>query len=347
MKHFNHTITALLLLKSCESTLHSQDLSFPNRTLTRIAFGSCHNKKYSNPSIWNSIRDTIDPELWIWTGDSVYPPKGVASMDALAYEYQQMKENKTLGYKNFLEETKSLWGVFGTWDDHDYGANDHGKRMPNRKERANLFRHFLGLSPIQRDGLYSSVIVGSGSRKVKLVLLDTRWFRDDHCIPSIGAHSWIPLSAGLSCFARWITAGLFPQWCSKQGLTMLGDEQWQWLEDQLDPNVDEGVAPLTILVSSVQVLTTNPTMEGWGHFPKERDRLIRLAASLSAKSQVFILSGDVHHGEILDPLPGKMDSFLEVTSSGLTHDCSAKLYGKLCKPLLHTFHKHRHAHIHK
>ena len=131
---------------------------------------------------------------------------------------------------------------------------------------------------------------------------------------------------------------------------MLGKEQWEWLEAELL----ESSAAIHIIVSSVQVLTTNPAMESWGHFPKERRRLLQL---LSRASGATILSGDVHHGEILDPRAGLMkddesnnpqtngtSSLLEVTSSGMTHVCSQQgMYGALCEPLLTLFHRHRFA----
>ena len=48
-------------------------------------------------------------------------------------------------------------------------------------------------------------------------------------------------------------------------------------------------------------------------------------------------SGDVHHGEI-----SGQEGYLEVTSSGLTHHCGEPfLYGRLCRPLLENFHRHR------
>eukprot|EP00957_Ditylum_brightwellii_P105699 8060138-Ditylum_brightwellii.AAC.1 len=74
---------------------------------------------------------------------------------------------------------------------------------------------------------------------------------------------------------------------------VLGEEQWTWLETQLtssDANVH-------IIVSSIQVLTTNPVMESWGHFPRERLRLLRL---LDGVKGLVLLSGDVHHGQILE-----------------------------------------------
>lgn len=74
-------------------------------------------------------------------------------------------------------------------------------------------------------------------------------------------------------------------------------------------------------------------MEGWCHFPSERDRLLRL---IHQTPGAIFLSGDVHYAEILDT------SFVtEVTSSGMTHVCTKHIYGAICKPLLETFKAHR------
>lgn len=232
--------------------------------------------------------------------------------------------------------------------------------MPDKDARAAVFWDFLGLtnprssSDANADdntgGIYSSVTWGLPPQQVKLILLDTRWFRDDHCIPSIA--TYLPLGAGMACLTRWLTAGLVPNWCTSRApqATLLGEQQWTWLEQQLHGSE----ATVHIVASSIQVLTTNPAMESWGHYPHERDRLIRL---LSTTRNAILLSGDVHHGEILDPLaataaaaatprdgsssPAPPLSFLEITSSGLTHDCSKHIYGKMCKPLLDNFHRHR------
>ena len=131
---------------------------------------------------------------------------------------------------------------------------------------------------------------------------------------------------------------------------VLGDEQWTWLENELlvDPSTEEEAAPeLFVILSSIQVWSTNPLMEGWGHFPKEQERLWNLlrthydsASSMGRRAPpapVLFLSGDVHHGEISGQ-PG----YYEVTSSGLTHHCGQhKLYGPVCEPILQTFTGHR------
>ena len=151
---------------------------------------------------------------------------------------------------------------------------------------------------------------------------------------------------------------------------VLGDEQWAWLENELlvAPSAEEEEEEppeLFVILSSIQVWSTNPLMEGWGHFPGEQERLWNLlrthyhrhgrgvdpegpsglSSSSSSSSSlppppapVLFLSGDVHHAEI-SGRPG----YREITSSGLTHHCGQhKLYGPVCEPILRTFAGHRH-----
>lgn len=125
---------------------------------------------------------------------------------------------------------------------------------------------------------------------------------------------------------------------------MLGEEQWAWLENEIRAESGSSAPELFIVLSSIQVWSTNPLMEGWGHFPKEQERLWNLLkthyespANKAPPAPVLFLSGDVHHGEISGQ-PG----YYEVTSSGLTHHCGQhKLYGPVCEPILQTFTGHR------
>jgi alkaline phosphatase D len=267
--------------------------------------------------------------------------------------------------------------IFGTWDDHDYGGNDRGADMPNRPERADAYWAFLNrtrpAAVHNRSGLYYSVVwtqeeeespttttTNPNSRSVQVIFLDTRWHRQGHClVPSVAGK--FPLGAGIACLTRWLAAGLFPNYCTRQAPddAVLGAEQWAWLEEQLllssrhvntSTTTTSNIQPpsVVLVVSSIQVLTTNPAMESWGQFPRERDRLIQLlhAHSLRYGSVVTVLSGDVHYGEILTPQPESSSShdrasFVEVTSSGLTHDCSKHIYGAMCRPLLTLFGRHR------
>uniref|UniRef100_A0A7S2L2G1 PhoD-like phosphatase metallophosphatase domain-containing protein n=1 Tax=Leptocylindrus danicus TaxID=163516 RepID=A0A7S2L2G1_9STRA len=332
------------------STLLGSPDEHHSRQVTTLAFGSCHNRrlleKYhaetgDTKSIWKSVAEQR-PDAWLWTGDAVYLPKrkGVGSVQSLVDEYNEMlyirneqtaSEPLTLQYGEVVKYVVPL-GAFGTWDDHDYGANDRGNDMPQREPRRDAFLDFLDVpqdSPRRhREGVYNSITFGEGDKKVKVIFLDTRWHRDSHLIPSL-ASSKIPLGSVLACLTRWFSAAQLPERQKDYDGTVLGEEQWQWLERQ----VEDSDASVNVIVSSIQVFTTNPAVESWGHFEKERDRFVRTIQDLPG---LVILSGDVHHAELLGAGP-----ILEVTSSGMTHSCTGPFYGVLCEHILDSFNTHR------
>eukprot|EP00547_Thalassionema_nitzschioides_P010193 CAMPEP_0194224406 /NCGR_PEP_ID=MMETSP0156-20130528/37376_1 /TAXON_ID=33649 /ORGANISM="Thalassionema nitzschioides, Strain L26-B" /LENGTH=409 /DNA_ID=CAMNT_0038955949 /DNA_START=27 /DNA_END=1254 /DNA_ORIENTATION=- len=305
--------------------------------VSRLVFASCHKRKAAPAHLWETVAQ-LNPQAFVWAGDTVYPPKrGVASLELLKHEYEQLRYNESLGYRKFITSNPTV-EVVGTWDDHDYGANDAGKELTQREERRRLFLDMLGYSPEKqkrvfqnRSGVYHSVdYINPNGGTLRVILLDTRWNRDFHCWPSLAGH--IPFGFGtiFACLTRWLTAGLKMTGCTRNS-TILGEEQWSWLKLQLDGNAD-----LSVVVSSIQFFTTNPVMEGWGHFPQEQQRLLRL---LNGKPTI-ILSGDVHYAELSSA--GNRQQVLEVTSSGITHSCQQPWYGKYaCEPLLQTFHAHR------
>ena len=275
-----------------------------------------------------------------------------------------MLRNSTMGYARFISSDNNMLvgGVHGTWDDHDYGGNDRGGELKGKEKSRDAYLDFLGVpkensARRNRRGVYGSVEFGSND-KVKIIFLDTRWHRDPHCIPSVGSSRYIPLGAIVACTTRWLTAvldlpSLLPSWCSCHiDSAMLGEEQWKWFEQESE----RSTASMHVVVSSIQVLTTNPVVESWGHFPKEQERLLKV---LNRVPGLVILSGDVHHAEISVSLQRNNEpiretcydnerkmvsnngAFMEVTSSGLTHSCDESFYGPLCRPVLDAFPKHR------
>lgn len=318
-----------------------------SRQVTTLAFGSCHNRRLAGKyhanakytkTIWQSVAEQR-PDAWLWTGDAVYLPqrKGIGSVKSLMNEYNEMldiREQTASAPQLQYGELANFapLGAFGTWDDHDYGANDMGSDMIHREPRRDAFLDFLKVpqdSPRrQRKGVYNSIVFGEDDKKVKVIFLDTRWHRDSHLIPSL-ASSKIPMGSVLSCLTRWFSAVQMQKRHREYNGTVLGEEQWQWLERQ----VEASDASVNIIVSSIQVFTTNPAVESWGHFEKERDRLVRTIQNLPG---LVVLSGDVHHAELLGAGP-----ILEVTSSGMTHSCTGPFYGALCEPILDSFDTHR------
>ncbi|HEU0014914.1 MAG TPA: alkaline phosphatase D family protein [Longimicrobium sp.] len=241
----------------------------------RMAFGSCRDEDLPQP-IWTAVRATA-PDVWLWLGDNIY---GDTQDQAL------LRQKYALG-KSHPEYTalRAEATVIGTWDDHDYGRNNAGAEFPARAASQQALLDFLDVPASSarrtRAGVYESYVMGTPGRQVKVILLDTRYHR-----ALVGSNG-----------------------------TMLGEEQWAWLEAELRGSR----AQVTLIGSSTQVVSEEHTREKWANFPAERERLFRLIADTGVRGVVF-LSGDRHFAEIsrLDDNPAGYPLY-DVTSSGMTH----------------------------
>lgn len=248
---------------------------FVAEVLERIAFGSC-NREWAGQPLWTSILAT-QPQLWIWMGDNIYAD--TEDMLTMRQKYAQQLADK--GYRQLRAHVP----VIGTWDDHDYGANDSGKDYPKKDESQQLLLDFLGVATTdprrQRAGVYGASTYGPVGQQIKILLLDVRYHRD------------APRTNG----------------------DMLGEAQWRWLQDELRTST----AQLHVIVSSTQVIPEEHRGEKWADYPQARQRLLRLIGETGAPGVIF-LSGDRHHAEIsrLEASPAGYPLY-EITSSGLTH----------------------------
>ncbi|PAW80644.1 MAG: hypothetical protein B9S27_05710 [Opitutia bacterium Tous-C8FEB] len=299
----------------------------PERILHRIAFGSCNSPVDATP-VWESVNHRR-PDAWIWLGDTVYAdspaPEGPTpaararvALDRLPQLYARQLAQP--GYALLRQRAR----ILGTWDDHDYGMNDLGADWIGREEAQQHFLDFYGEptdSPRRRrPGVYAAHRFGPPGRTIQVILLDTRYFR-------------APLLRGDSREADWVDGRRGPYVPSRDpNATLLGAEQWTWLEALLREPAD-----LRLLVSSIQVIPDDHRFEKWGNFPQERRRLLRLLAN-TGEGGVVILSGDRHAGELsqFDPArepDGKeLDPgypLLELTSSALTRSAPTTFGGQL------------------
>jgi alkaline phosphatase D len=94
--------------------------------------------------------------------------------------------------------------------------------------------------------------------------------------------------------------------------TLLGEEQWKWLEQELRKPAD-----VRIIGSGSQFGITYNGYESWANFPHEQQRLLNLVKSTRANGVLFI-SGDVHYGEISRLTTAGQYPIYDVTSSGLS-----------------------------
>lgn len=254
---------------------------------TRIAFGSCSRHNSEN-QLWNEINN-VNPDIWIWAGDNIYADTHDMNKMREMYLLQKNRE----GYRKLTANSV----VYGTWDDHDYGINDGGKFYSRKNESKDLLLEFLDVPPNasvrKHEGVYQSYVTGSGKNKIKIILLDTRYFRDTLIASSTKGKRYEINPDG----------------------DVLGEAQWKWLEEELS-NSD---AKVHMLVSSIQFIANDHGYEKWGNFPKARQRMMDLLKRLNP-SFTFFVSGDRHIAEIskLD-IPELNYPLFDITSSGLTH----------------------------
>ena len=190
------------------------------------------------------------------------------------------------------------------------------------------------------DGVYSYQDFSNTNSGItaKVIFLDTRTHRDNHFVWSVGEIHF-PFTALLSAFIRLTLTSLGIG--SEHTGDILGTEQWYWLEHTLSTSQ----ADIHILVSSIQVSTSNPVVESWGHFPFAKKKLLNLFQKYDP-SGLLLLSGDVHHAEIsiinYTRADGSEHQWFEITSSGLTHTCrDSRLTKYICPLMLDTFSAHR------
>ena len=222
-------------------------------SITRIGVIGCHRQDKPAPALNRYLQ--ASPDVALWVGDNVYADS-LNDISHIEKCYQRL-ESQT-AYRNLREAVP--FAV--TWDDHDYGLNNFGKHYRLKHESRKLFRKFWKLEsfiPEDRDGIYHARYFGTGQQVVQIILLDTRFNRDDE-----GDQS-----------------------------DTLGENQWKWLEHELTRP-----ANLRLVVSGYQVLLDREQQfETWSKFPKAKKRLFDLIKSSKAENLIFV-AGDQHYGEV-------------------------------------------------
>jgi alkaline phosphatase D len=246
--------------------------------LQTIAFGSCNRQDDQEQVHWDTILQN-KPDLWIWSGDNVYADTHDPRQLAATYETQLANP----AYQKFLTQVP----VIGIWDDHDFADNNSGREAPQKEISQQLFLDFIGEPPQserrERQGIYEAYTFGPPDHQVKIILLDTRYHREQ---PSARAD-------------------------------ILGVDQWHWLDMQLQASQ----AQVHILVSGIQIIPEEHPYETWAQFPLARQKLLNLLIRHQTPNPI-IISGDRHLAEISQlAQTGRSHPrrLLEVTSSGLTH----------------------------
>lgn len=254
------------------------------QAVSRMLFGSCIKQDQPMP-IFRTMLER-DPQLLLFLGDNIYAD--TTDMAVMRAKYATLAANED------FHAIRAACPVLATWDDHDYGQNDGGADFPQRAEAEEVFLEFWQVpsdSPRrQRAGVYDARVFGPPGKRLQVILLDTRFFRS-------------PLARG----ERRVGGPYIPD--EDPDKTMLGDEQWQWLERQL-----RVPAEVRVIASSIQCVASDAGQETWSNLPHERERLFQLIEQTGAGG-VLILSGDRHWAELSVADQGVAYPLYDLTSS--------------------------------
>jgi alkaline phosphatase D len=280
---------------------------------TRIAFGSCA-KQFHPLDIFDTIL-THHPSHFIFLGDNIYADTEDKELMCARYDSLAMKPSF-----QHLKDSTIIWA---TWDDHDFGANDIGKDYPQKEQSKTIFLDFFSESSTsyrwKHEGIYTTYFLKQNGLNIQFILLDTRTFRDA-LAPYNGTYDSIP---GFHYELEYSPT-------SDSLASILGNEQWIWLERQLMLPAD-----IRIVCSSIQFGHSFNGFESWNNFPVEKQRFIDLISCTQANGIVFI-SGDVHYGEISKNETDAGYPIYDITSRGLSSKWHrpAPNYNRISGPIM-------------
>ena len=166
MRNGYFLILALALFFGCKTNKNIVDA---NKVV--VTFGSCNKVELEN-IFWEDIL-AENPDVFIWGGDNVYADTDDVPKIANFYK----RQDEIPGYAALKEKIF----ITGTWDDHDYGLNDGGEEFVSKVGSEQAYLDFMDVpkkSPRRnRKGVYSSELINKPGGQVKIINLDTRYFR--------------------------------------------------------------------------------------------------------------------------------------------------------------------------
>ena len=263
------------------------------RKLSRVIFASCARQDLDQ-SIWDQIA-AENPDLVLFIGDNVYGDSDPddPALKELAAAYGVLAQSEP------FSRARAASPLLTIWDDHDYGLNDGGGNYANKYASEMLYDYVWDVPPDDprrtRPGVYGSWIIGEAGKQVQIILLDTRFFRSELALSD---------EPGMRGKERYMPD-------PDPEKTMLGADQWAWLEGELKKPAD-----LRLLVSSVQFIADGHGWEGWKMLPTERARLYQLIDATEADN-LIMLSGDRHAAGLYKTDDAIGYPLFEATSSSL------------------------------
>lgn len=218
-----------------------------------LAFGSC---AHSKPlPLWTQIEQRGAQGL-VLLGDTPY-------IDSVDLAVARRKHREFLSIPELAAISRHM-PVWGTWDDHDFGANDSDGRLKGKEHTRRAFVEYRANDSYgdQDEGIYTKFRRGP----VEVFLLDTRWF-----------------------------ARTEPSPVDPQKPTLLGRRQWDWLQQSL------AASTATFKVIACGMIwddKRNTESDDWGAYAHERAALFDYLGANDITGAILI-GGDIHCSRLL------------------------------------------------
>ena len=231
-----------------------------------LAFGSCCKDKPGEPlPIFTQIA-AAKADALVLIGDTPY-------IDSTELSVQRKRYREFFGNPQ-LAALRASTPTYGTWDDHDFGANDTDGRIADKKRSRRAFLEYHanagadGLATLPEDGENGQGIYSKFRRgPVEVFLLDARWFSRTEPSP-----------------------------VDSEQLTLIGKQQWEWLQRELKASTATFKVLATGMIwnESVRPLKT----DYWGAYKHERAAVWRFIADAKIDG-VVLMGGDIHRSRLL------------------------------------------------
>ncbi len=259
------------------------------KPLEEILFGSCIQEAQPIPILNTVLQRHPRSDLFLFLGDNIYAD--TTDPAVMRAKYQRLGTNPS------FRQLRATLPVMATWDDHDFGLNDAGADYGQKTDSENQFLDFWKTPADsvrrQRPGIYEARTIGPAGKRTQIILLDTRYFRS-------------PLAKGEE---KRVGGPYIPSTAADK--TLLGAEQWAWLETVL-----QEPAELRVVVSSIQLVADDAGQECWANLPRERARFFELLRRTQAAG-VVVISGDRHWSELSAETEALPYPVFDLTSSSL------------------------------